>query len=360
MANQSAPESILTVIFGQAVTRAILLSDGQLQSTYTLRIPGDLSYNLAAVGKQIEKTFGKGVDPSKVIVCGPSSDVEKLKDLDAVVVSEEKAVAAAERNLTSKLGGATAVLDVGPSAYLDHFPADQVSRWLPFIVNLTDVENHLANKRDYPRVVPVTEHEYELDLAVARQAIIKLGERQGKDYLEVEDGINLVVTGGLLSTIPNHRDLMAVLCDSFVFKSGVKIYMDTTGELSAFGALLTEDEKLDYDYTQNLLLVGSAIHLDGENAEVTFGNHDKQRLHITRGDIVNLPVGEEKIQIKVSYAKSSDKFEMSGGGAGIYLDNRPLPLEVISGSKESMNRIADWRKSFETQRLFSEEHDTSS
>src|SRR5437588_1470770 len=230
MASQTAPESTLAVIFGQAVTRAMLWQDGQLRSTFALRIPGELSYNLAAVGREVEKSFGKGIDPSKVIVCGPSSELDRLKDLDATVVTEEKAVAAAEKYLTAKLGGPTAILDVGPSAYLDHFPADQISRWLPFIVNLTDVENHLANKRDYPRVIPVTEHEYELDLAVARQAIIKLGERQGKDYLEVEDGLNLVVTGGLLSGIPRASDLLAVLMDSFVFRSGVRVYVDTASE----------------------------------------------------------------------------------------------------------------------------------
>lgn len=357
MANSSAPESILAVLFGQAVTRAVLF-DGRLKSTFTLRIPGDLSVNLAAVGKEIEKSFGKGINPSKVIVCGPSSDLESLRDLDAVVVSEEKAVAAVEKYLSEKLGGATAVLDVGPSAYLDQFPADQVARWLPFIVNLTDVENHMANKRDYPRSIPITEHEYELDLAVARQAIIKLGERQGADYLEVKDGINLVVTGGLLSGVAKTADLLAVLLDSFKFNSGARIYHDTTGELTALGALLCEEEKVDVNYVESLSLVGTVIHLSGEHCTVTFGVHDKQRLSVESGDIVNLPIGDEVVQVKAGYPKSSEKFELSGGGAGIYLDNRPRPLGIVSGSKDSMTKISAWRKALSPTGLFEEEHDT--
>jgi hypothetical protein len=360
MASSSAPESTLAVIFGQAVTRAVLLYDGQLRSTFTLRIPGELPANLTAVGKQIEKTFGKSINPSKVIVCGPSSDLEKLKDLDAVVVTEEKAVAAAEKYLSAKLNGSTAVLDVGPSAYLDQFPADQIARWLPFIVNLTDVENYVANKRDYPRAIPVTEHEYELDLAVARQAIIKLGERQGKDHLEVENGLNLVVTGGLLSGVKKTEDLLAVLLDSFVFKGGVRVYRDTTGELTAFGALLSEDVGVDVDFLKELSLLGSLIHLTGEQCVVTFGVHDKQKLSIASGDIVNLPIGDEVAQVRVNYPKSSEKYELSGGGAGIYLDNRPRPLEVVSGSKDSMAKIVVWRKVLETSGLFEEEHDITS
>jgi hypothetical protein len=361
MAGQSALESSLAVIFGQAVTRAVLLREGELCSTFTLRIPGELSYNLAAVGKEIENSFGKEVYPSRVVVCGPSSDLERLSDLGSTVITEEKAVGAAEKYLTGKLGGPTAVLDVGPSAYLDHFPADKVSRWLPFIVNLTDIENHLANKRDYPRVIPVLEHDYEIDLAVVRQAIVKIGERQGKDYLEVADAMNLVVTGGLLSGISRAADLLAVLMDSFVFRSGARIYLDELGELSAFGALISDLESTDYDYTKHLLLVGSGIHLNGEKADIMFGVHDKQRLTVGPGDIVNLPIGEEQpIQIKASYQKGSVKFELNGGGAGIYLDNRPRPLDLVSGSRDSMSRVIQWRKLFETSKLFEEENDTSS
>src|SRR5581483_3996048 len=202
--------------------------------------------------------------------------------VEASFLTEEKAVAAAEHLMTKKTGAPTAILDLGPSAFLDRYPAEEIGRWLPFVTNLTDIENHLANKRLYPRVLPISAHEYEIDLAVARQAIIKLGSREGKDYLPIETKINLVVTGGLLSAAAT-ADLAGVILDGFYFKSGANIQVDSGGVLGALGAILSDDPHLDPPMP-DLKQVGSMLHLGGAHrVTIDFGFETKQRLELEPG-----------------------------------------------------------------------------
>lgn len=352
-----APNSIFAVAFGQASTRAIYLSQDKIFSATASTTKGDLPYGLAVVTKFVEESVGHKIEPDEVIVSGNQSNLDLLSGkVEASFVTEDKAIAAAERALTKKLAAPTAILDLGPSAFLDRYPAEEVGRWLPFIVNLTDIENHLANKRLYPRVLPVSRHEYEIDLAVARQAIIKLGAKEGTDHLPVETKMNLVLTGGLLTSIPSLADLASVLLDSFYFKSGATIFIDTSSDLLPIGAVLSEHPDLEIDLTSQWRQIGSVLHLGGApKLTVDFGYHDKQRLVLESGELIVLPAGaENKINVSVGGGKTSHHFELTGGEGGIYLDNRPRPLGVVVSSKDSIAKIASWRKALSGQGFLEE------
>lgn len=351
----SPAQNIFSINFGQAVVRAVYLSAGKIYSTTISTTRGDLSYGLAAITKATEDLTGGKLRPDLVIVSGGQATLDALKGkIEGQVVPEDKAIAAAERYLTKNLGKPTAVLDVGPSAFLDRYPAEDIARWLPFVVNLNDIENHLANKRLYPRVLPVSIHEYEIDLAVARQAIIKLGEKEGRDDLTIETNLNLVLTGGLLTAIPKVADLMSLVLDSFYFKDGVTLHLDQTSDLVALGAVISEVPQVEIDLPSTIHQIGSAIHLGGlSRLSVDFGYDKTQQLELRGGEIIALPA-EAKQTIKLN-AGPKATYELVGGEGGVYIDNRRRPLGLAASSKESIAKIVAWRESLQANGLTDEE-----
>jgi len=356
--NESASRLVFVMLFGQAVAQAVYLEGDKIKFATCLRLPDNLPATLTTLTLKMEEVVGHKINPSKIIISGTQTDLAELQKVsdNALFVPEEKALAAAERYLTTFFGEPTAILDVGPSAYLDFFPSEDIARWLPFIVNLTDIENHLGNKRRNLRVLPSDNYEYEIDQAVVRQAIIKLGERDGKDFLEVATSMNVVVTGGMLVGMASMEDLIGAIVDSFYFSSGARIMKDSDNRLTLLGALLTE-ETIELDLS-TLQAVASILHLPGNVAKVEFRLQDKQVLNINPGDIISLPVNvDEDVEIEVSQLKSSSRHTLHGGGSGIYIDNRTRPLGLIAGSKDSLAKVLSWRKTFKTNSLIEEGND---
>lgn len=354
---QPVHNSIFSVSFGQAAVRGLYFEGSHLYQAFTVAEKNNYLNGLAVVTKLIEEKSGGKISPSEVIIAATKSTLEELEGkVKAEFVTEEKAITAAERYLTKTLGGPSAVLDLGPSAFADRIAAEDVGRWLPFSANLTDIENYLANKRIYPRVIPVTEHEYEIDLAVARQAIIKLGQKDGKEYLPVTLPLNLVLTGGLLTSIQNVPDLAILLLDSFYFKSGTTVYVDSDNNLVPAGAVFSKYEEAEIPLDKRLKKMGSILHLGGSHElTIDFGLETKQRLKLLPGEIAALPAGaEHEIEISVDSGKSRHEYKLSGGEGGVFLDNRQRPLGLVAGSKDSVAKILAWRKSLSGERLFSE------
>lgn len=350
----TAQHSVFAATFGQVLTRAIYLAGDLVTSATSPTTRQDLSLGLSLVTKELETKVGRKITPSTVVISGGQQDLDSLAGkIEATAIPEDQAITAAERFLTEQSGLPTAILDLGPSAFLDRYPAEEVSRWLPFPVNLNDIENHLANKRLFPRAIPVTRHEYEIDLSVARQAIIKLGQKDGHDYLMLGTTMNLVLTGGLLTAIPNISDLAGVILDSFYFKSGTNVYQDMAGDLVLLGAILSAHPEIKIDITSRLSRLGSMIHLGGSHKmSLDFGYETKQRLSLGPGEIVVLPAGEDhSIEVSVGGHKVPHRYKLSGGVGGIYLDNRTRPLGVIASSKDSIAKILTWRKQIATEKL---------
>lgn len=350
----TAQHPVFAATFGQVLTRAIYLSDGQVTSATAPTIADDLSLSLSLVTKDLEKRLGRNIAPVSVVISGSQQDLDRLAGkVEAVTIPEDQAITAAERFLTEQSGLPTAILDLGPSAFLDRYPAEEVARWLPFSVNLNDIENHLANKRLFPRSVPITLHEYEIDLAVARQAIIKLGQKDGHDFLMIETTMNLVLTGGLLTAVPNISDLAGVILDGFYFKSGTNVYQDIAGDLVPLGAILSAWPETKIDISASLSRLGSMLHLGGSHKmSLDFGYETKQRLSLGPGEIVVLPAGEDhSIEVSVGSHKVTHRYKLSGGAGGIYIDNRIRPLGVIASSKDSIAKILTWRKQVAAEKL---------
>jgi hypothetical protein len=354
---QSAHNSIFSVSFGQAAVRGLYFEGSELHSAVAVSERGNPVNGLAVVTKMIEENLDRKISPAEVIISGTKETLDLLDGrVKADLVPEEKAITSAEGHLTKALLGPAAVLDLGPSAFFDRAPSEEIGRWLPFSANLTDIENYLANKRLYPRIIPVTEHEYEIDLAVARQAIIKLGQKEGKEYLPVSTKLNLVLTGGLLTAIPATNDLISVLLDSFYFKSGVTIYLDAKNELIPAGAIFSKYEAAEIPLSSRLRKLGSILHLGGNHEfTIDFGTQSKQRLVLQPGEIATLPSGgEHELEISVDSGKSRHEYKLFGGEGGVYLDNRERPLGLVAGSKDSIGKILTWRKLLSGERLFSE------
>lgn len=338
------PASLLSFSFGKAAVRAAYLTTDQLHQASCVKVD-DYAQTLTYLSKHLEKQTGGKLDPSEVYIIGSATDLEKLGEVSATLVTEEEAIRAAEKYLSSLLHHPTAILDIGASAFLDHFPAETVARWLPFIVNLNDIENYLANKRLFPRTIPPTNHEYEIDLAQVRQSIIKLGERDDKDYLEIPEFLNLVVTGGVASHL-SPRDLVNLILDSTFLPAGGRIYLDQASLVALLGPMTSETE-FNYQY-QELTELGILLHLRGDGRrEIVISGAEKRNLSVGQNEVVAVTGLAEQVELQVREDKKTLRFQFSTNSGQLFLDNRSRPLPISAGSKESIAKITSWRQSLE-------------
>lgn len=348
-----SPLKIFAVAVGAANTRAAYLSGSKVYSEVAAATWPDLAIGLSEVTKKISKLVGRSISPDKTVLTGSPATLESLpKDLKAEFIPESEATSAIEKALSKALGRPTAILDLGASAYSDHYLAEQVGRWLPFASNLTDLDNYLANRKLYPRSVPVSPREYAIDQAVAREAIIKLGEREGSDFLEIPAPMNLVLTGGLVSEIQGTPDLASLILDSCYFPAGVAVLVDHTASLTTLGAVQAAGGEVDL--IPNLAAMGTFLHLGGTHKlTIDVGS---QRLLLLTGELIVLPAGPETtVEISVMTGSSVKKFSLTGGLGGVYLDNRPRPLGLAPSSRQSSAKILAWRKALGDGQLFESE-----
>lgn len=333
----------LSFSFGKAAVRAAYLAGDKLHHASCVKVD-DYAQTLTYLSKQIEKESGK-LDPDEVFIIGSSTDLDQLGDVAATLVTEEDATRLSERYLSKETAYPTAILDIGASAFLDHFPAEAVARWLPFIVNLNDIENYLANKRLFPRTIPPTNHEYEIDLAQVRQSIIKLGEREDQPYLEIPEFFNLMVTGGVVCKIPR-RDLVSLLLDSTFLPEGGRVLVDQNGLVPLLGPMSSHKD-FDYHYG-GATEMGILLHLTGDGRkDLTITSGEKRSLSVGLNEIVVVTGLGESIELQVKEEKKTVRFHFPTSLGTLYLDNRYRPLPVSAGSKEAIARILNWRQSLE-------------
>ena len=284
------------------------------------------------------------------------------------------------RTVSANLGMSYSICNV-----LAESGVDNVSRWVPFEINSSELTNSIANKMIRPTTIPQSLNDLKIEQALAREAL-RLSFIQHKEFAVSLKGIQqertisdtfdqsmtgetivdmkkldlIVGSGGVLSHAPRRSQAMRMLIDSFLPEGITQIAVDSIFMMPQLGVLSTFHEKAALEvfnkdcliklgtcispcrsYKKDKLLFSYNIDIDGKNWNG----------EIYSGELKLIPAKLGKHQCKIKVSGNIDigngpgkDFEgtINGGEVGIILDGRGREINFEINHNDRINQIMNW------------------
>ena len=292
------------------------------------------------------------------------------------------------RTVSANLGMSYSVSNVLAEAGLEN-----VLRWVPFDIEVSDLRNRVKNKMIRPTTIPQTLQELVLEQAIAREAL-RLAFEQHKQlavelrgvqqqrtiseaFDQTESGqtlVNmlsldmLVGSGGVLSHAPRRQQAMLMMIDAFQPEGITHLTVDSIFMMPQLGVLAqVNPEAATHVFERDCL-----IHLGTSIVPVGTGNTGDECLIIEMsGESIspmneNIQFGElrrypllfgEKATLKLQPSRRFDlgagngnpiETEVIGGVVGLVVDTRGRPLEIPTDSELRVAQLTKWHTALDT------------
>ena len=339
----------------------------------------------AAVG-QIMQTIARQrqIDVLGVDIGGATTDVFSV----FTVSGEDEPVF--NRTVSANLGMSYSISNVLAEAGFDN-----ITRWIPFAVDETDLRDRIKNKMIRPTTIPQLLEELQIEHAVSREALrlafdqhcqLAVGlkgiqtERSLSDVFDQSEGggsiidlmsLDLLVgSGGVLSHAPLRVQTAAMLIDAFQPQGVTGLAVDSIFMMPHLGVLASVDEKAATDVFERdcLIMLGTCVGLTGRGKQgqqcaayelAPLGGVDT-RLgsgSLRVGDLVSLPLPEgAKAELVLRCERGWDagagpgielRTTVRGGVAGVVLDARGRPIHFPSDPEERRTCVATWARALD-------------
>ncbi|OUX36892.1 MAG: methylaspartate mutase [Candidatus Pelagibacter sp. TMED273] len=284
------------------------------------------------------------------------------------------------RTVSANLGMSYSICNV-----LSEAGVQNVSRWVPFEIDSSNLTNRIANKMIRPTTIPQTLEDLKIEQALAREAL-RLSFIQHKEFAVSLKGIqqertisdtfdqkmsgetivdmlklNLIVgSGGVLSHAPRRSQAMRMIIDSFLPIGFTEIAVDSIFMMPQLGVLSTfhEQAAVEVFHKDCLIKLGTCVSPIGEfsNGKVLFNYIIKVNDTTFEGEIkfgeiklLDIPMGtyDCKIQldknVDLGFGKGQT-FEgsINGGEVGIILDGRGREINFHNDNSDRINQIKKW------------------
>lgn len=299
------------------------------------------------------------------------------------VFKNQEGEAIFNRTVSANLGMSYSISNVLAEAGMEN-----VMRWVPFDIDVSDLGNRIKNKMIRPTTIPQALEELIIEGAIAREALrlafdqhkqlaVELrGVQQQRTISEAfsqsETGATLVDmlsldlmvgSGGVLSHAPRRNQAMLMMIDAFQPEGVTHLAVDSIFMMPQLGVLAQVNEAAATQVFERDCL----IHLGTCIAPGGITNPGDLGLTIS-GDLTEtVPFGElrlyplgvgEKARVTIQPDRRLDmgagrgqsiEAEVEGGVVGLVVDTRGRPLEVSNASAE---RVASLKKWFEALEVY--------
>ena len=301
------------------------------------------------------------------------------------VFKNQEGEAIFNRTVSANLGMSYSISNVLAEAGMEN-----VLRWVPFDIDVSDLGNRIKNKMIRPTTIPQALEELIIEGAIAREAL-RLAFDQHKQlavelrgvqqqrtiseaFAQSETGATLVDmlsldlivgSGGVLSHAPRRNQAMLMMIDAFQPEGVTHLAVDSIFMMPQLGVLAQVNEAAATQVFERDCL----IHLGTCIAPVGITNPGDLGITIS-GDLTEtVPFGElrlyplsvgEKARVTIQPERRLDmgagrgqpvEAEVEGGVVGLVVDTRGRPLEVSDASTE---RVASLKKWFEALDVYPE------
>ena len=299
------------------------------------------------------------------------------------VFKNQEGEAIFNRTVSANLGMSYSISNVLAEAGMEN-----VLRWVPFDIDVSDLGNRIKNKMIRPTTIPQALEELIIEGAIAREAL-RLAFDQHKQlavelrgvqqqrtiseaFAQSETGATLVDmlsldlmvgSGGVLSHAPRRNQAMLMMIDAFQPEGVTHLAVDSIFMMPQLGVLAQVNEAAATQVFERDCL----IHLGTCIAPVGTTNPGDSGVTIS-GDLTEtVPFGElclyplgvgEKARVTIQPERRLDmgagrgqpvEAEVEGGVVGLVVDTRGRPLEVSNASTE---RVASLKKWFEALAVY--------
>lgn len=292
------------------------------------------------------------------------------------VFKNQEGEAIFNRTVSANLGMSYSISNVLAEAGMEN-----VLRWVPFDIDVSDLGNRIKNKMIRPTTIPQALEELIIEGAIAREALrlafdqhkqlaVELrGVQQQRTISEAfsqsETGATLVDmlsldlivgSGGVLSHAPRRNQAMLMMIDAFQPEGVTHLAVDSIFMMPQLGVLAQVNEAAATQVFERDCL----IHLGTCIAPVGIASPGDVGVTIT-GDLTEtVPFGElrlyplgvgEKARVTIQPQRRLDmgagqgqpvEAEVEGGVVGLVVDTRGRPLEVSTASAERVALLKKW------------------
>ena len=280
------------------------------------------------------------------------------------------------RTVSANLGMSYSISNVLAEAGMEN-----VLRWVPFDIDVSDLGNRIKNKMIRPTTIPQALEELIIEGAIAREAL-RLAFDQHKQlavelrgvqqqrtiseaFAQSETGATLVDmlsldlivgSGGVLSHAPRRNQAMLMMIDAFQPEGVTHLAVDSIFMMPQLGVLAQVNEAAATQVFERDCL----IHLGTCIAPVGITNPGDLGVTIS-GDLTEtVPFGElrlyplgvgEKARVTIQPQRRLDmgaghgqsvEAEVEGGVVGLVVDTRGRPLDVSTASTERVALLKKW------------------
>ena len=297
------------------------------------------------------------------------------------VFKNQEGEAIFNRTVSANLGMSYSISNVLAEAGMEN-----ILRWVPFDIDVSDLGNRIKNKMIRPTTIPQALEELIIEGAIAREALrlafdqhkqlaVELrGVQQQRTISEAfsqsETGATLVDmlsldlivgSGGVLSHAPRRNQAMLMMIDAFQPEGVTHLAVDSIFMMPQLGVLAQVNEAAATQVFERdcLIHLGTCIAPVGVAAPGDLG------VTIT-GDLTEtVPFGElrlyplgvgEKARVTIQPERRLDmgagrgqpvEAEVEGGVVGLVVDTRGRPLEVSNASTERVALLKKWFEALE-------------
>lgn len=206
---------------------------------------------------------------------------------------------------------------------LDQIAVSDITRWLKVVPNETAVENYLANKILYPQTLSLTKADFELDLAILREALRTNGPKNLKregSLLGDSTFLNvtlrkILIPSKLLRFVPNLTTLVWVFVDAFLLERKKRDFFEDLWTIILTGEI---DEIVGSVLLPQFIDRNGVLELRLEN----------QSYKVRWGSLMVIPCPPNRCRIAYKFnkgkilGKQESAIELYGGRIGLFIDAR--------------------------------------
>ncbi|MCZ6679747.1 MAG: glutamate mutase L [Candidatus Poribacteria bacterium] len=271
---------------------------------------------------------------------------------------------------------------------------DNILRWVPFDMEISDLGNRIKNKMIRPTTIPQILEELIIEQAIAREALRLAFEQHKQLAVELRGvqqqrtiseafaqsagggtlvnmlSLDLIVgSGGVLSHAPRRHQSMLMMIDAFQPEGVTHLAVDSIFMMPQLGVLAQVNEAAATQVFERDCL----IHLGTCIAPIGVGKPGETCVTITanlpgKGELSEaVPSGNlrlypldvgEKTRVRIQPDRRFDmgagrgqpvEAEVEGGVVGLVIDTRGRPLEVSGGPEK---RIVDLKRWFQALTVY--------
>lgn len=227
-----------------------------------------------------------------------------------------------------------------------NYKTENLLKWLPFKITLSEVQNYLDNQKIYSNLLPIFPRDLYLEKALAREKLATLLE----DIPKPGGDSSLVLSGGIFCACPFVAQSLNLFLDCFSqINDSVEVFLDPKNILSCLSVLKSTEPEIfeQIPLAWKPFSLGSVFHLpEGGALTIDLGLKEPLEVKILPESLVVFPLGEkEEARITLTSGKKNEEsFKVIGGRLGLVVDSRRHPLVLPSDSARRMSLLKIWEE----------------